>query len=337
MATEMNKMASDKASRDGDAGMPACAVADLIVCPACRSELILDGERILCSNTDCIRSDKGFPWIESVPGLIDFERSIVSEDSLIAKRGSSAIARGGFIWRRLAYAMRNILGAQPALDRRAAIFLDSVRQTSDGDALVLIIGGATMSPRSPFRAAKEIRLVASDIYYSPTTDVLADGHFLPFRDSNFDGVAAQAVLEHVLDPALVVAEIYRVLKPGGIVYAETSFMEQVHEAAFDFTRFTHSGHRWLFRNFDEIQSGASSGPGLVFLWSIRYLVRGLFRTKLAGIMAEIGTLWVRLFDKLIPEAFAIDSTSGVYFIGRKADTALKPKDMIAYYRGAGRL
>jgi SAM-dependent methyltransferase len=166
--------------------------------------------------------------------------------------------------------------------------------------------------------------------------MLADGHFLPFRDASFDGVAAQAVLEHVIDPAIVVSEIYRVLKPGGIVYAETAFMAQVHEAAFDFVRFTHSGHRWLFRDFDEIQSGASDGPGIVLLWSIRYQVRGIFRTKLAGIMATLTMLWVRLFDKLTPEAFAIDSTSMVFFIGRKTTKSLKPNDMIAYYRGAGR-
>jgi len=321
---------------DGDTTALTCAVADLIVCPACRSDLTPSRERIHCNNAACARSDSGFPWIEQVPGLIDFDRSIVAEDALIANRGGSAIARGGHTWRRLSHTMHNLSGVQPAIDRRAAAFLDCVRRKTERDATVLIIGGANMSPRSPFRAATDMRLVASDIYYSPSTDVLADGHFLPFRDSAFDGVAAQAVLEHVLDPALVVAEMYRVLKPGGIVYAETSFMEQVHEAAFDFTRFTHSGHRWLFRNFDEIKSGASNGPGLVFLWSIRYLVRGLVRTKLAGIMAEIGALWVRLFDKLIPEAFAIDSTSGVFFIGRKADTSLKPKDMITYYRGAGR-
>ncbi len=332
------KRISGKTMGDGKTPLTlTCAVADLIVCPTCQSDLTLGRERIHCKNAACTRSDSGFPWIEGVPGLIDFDRSIVSEDALITNRGSSVITRGGHIWRRLSHAMNNLSGVLPAIDHRAAVFLDCVRRKTECDATVLIIGGATMSPRSPFRAATDMRLVASDIYHSSSTDVLADGHFLSFRDSSFDGVAAQAVLEHVLDPTLVVAEMYRVLKPGGIVYAETSFMEQVHEAAFDFTRFTHSGHRWLFRNFDEIQSGASNGPGLVFLWSIRYLARGLFRTKLAGIMAEIGALWIRLFDKLIPEAFAIDSTSGVFFIGRKADTSLKPKDMITYYRGAGRL
>ena len=318
MATEPHKTLSDETTRDGD--MPArraCAVADLIVCPACRSNLTLDNERIHCNNAACIRSDTGFPWIEGVPGLIDFDRSIVSEDVLLASRGNSAIARGGRTWRRLAHAVNNLSGVQPAIDGRAATFLDFVRKKSERGATVLIIGGANMSPRSPFRAATDMRLLASDIYYSPLTDVLADGHFLPFRDASFDAVSAQAVLEHVLDPYIVVSEIHRVLKPGGIVYAETSFMQQVHEAGFDFSRFTHSGHRWLFRDFDEIQSGASDGPAHAFLWSIRYLMRGLFRTKLAGIVAELGMLWVRLFDRLTPEAFAIDGTSGVFFIGRK--------------------
>jgi SAM-dependent methyltransferase len=316
---------------------PATSVADLIVCPACRSDLVLDSKEIFCTNADCSRASTGFPWIEGIPGLIDFDRSIVSEEALLASRGRSAVKRGGQIWRRLAYAVHNLSGIQPAIDRRAAIFLDFVRKTSDRDATVLIIGGANMSPGSPFRKAEDMRLVTSDIYNSPATDLLADGHFLPFRDACFDGVSAQAVLEHVLDPHIVVSEIHRILKTGGIVYAETSFMQQVHEAGFDFSRFTHSGHRWLFRGFNEIQSGASDGPGYAFLWSIRYLARGLFRTKLAGIVVELGMLWVRLFDKLTPEAFAIDSTSGVFFIGRKASTSLKAKDMIGYYRGAGRL
>ena len=232
--------------------------------------------------------------------------------------------------------MNNLSGVQPALDRRAGIFLDLVKKSSDGIAAVLIIGGAELSPGSPFREASDMRLVASDIYWSPYTDVLADGHFLPFRDATFDAIAAQAVLEHVLDPAIVVSEMHRVLKPGGIVYAETAFVAQVHEAAFDFVRFTHSGHRWLFRDFDEIQSGASDGPAIALLWSIRYVVRGLVRTKLAGILAMVAMLWIRLLDKLTPEFFAIDSSTTVFFIGRKADRTLKPKDMIAYYRGAGR-
>jgi len=57
----------------------------------------------------------------------------------------------------------------------------------------------------------------------------------------FDAVWIQAVLEHVLDPVRVVAEIHRVLRPGGLVYSEIPFMQEVHEGAYDFTRFRLSG------------------------------------------------------------------------------------------------
>ncbi len=57
------------------------------------------------------------------------------------------------------------------------------------------------------------------------------------------------------------AEIHRVLRPGGIVYADTPFLQQVHEGAYDFTRFTDSGHRFLFRRFERIDSGSVAGCG----------------------------------------------------------------------------
>lgn len=293
------------------------------------------GDRIYCSNADCRGCKSGFPIVDGVPALIDFDRSIIAEDTLLGAQGQSSVERGGSLWRRFAYWMRNLSGVQSGLDQRAGAFLDHVRRSASGKPLVLIVGGGTTSPNSPFRRAGDTRLISCDIYKSASTDVLADGHFLPFRDASFDGVAAQAVLEHVLDPALVVAEMHRVLKPGGIAYAETAFLQQVHEAAFDFMRFTHSGHRWLFRNFEEIDSGPMNGPGNVLIWSVRYLVRGVARTKFAGIAVAIAVFWVKLFDRLTPRAFAIDSAIGVFFIGRKSERALQPKDMIAYYRGAG--
>jgi len=42
---------------------------------------------------------------------------------------------------------------------------------------------------------------------------------LPYGDSEFDGIAFFDVLEHVGNPELFLKEIYRVLKPGGILYA----------------------------------------------------------------------------------------------------------------------
>jgi ubiquinone/menaquinone biosynthesis C-methylase UbiE len=44
---------------------------------------------------------------------------------------------------------------------------------------------------------------------------VADGHSLPFEDEAFDSVACISVLEFCEDPALVLYEAYRVLRPGG--------------------------------------------------------------------------------------------------------------------------
>ena len=93
---------------------------------------------------------------------------------------------------------------------------------------------------------------------------IADAHNIPIVNEYFDCVIIQAVLEHVLRPNQVVNEIFRVLKANGIVYSETPFLQQVHEGPYDFTRFTESGHRYLFKNFELIKSGASDGAGLQF-------------------------------------------------------------------------
>ena len=45
----------------------------------------------------------------------------------------------------------------------------------------------------------------------------ASGLRLPFADATFDRVVCSEVLEHIIDYELVLDEIYRVLKPGGIL------------------------------------------------------------------------------------------------------------------------
>lgn len=45
----------------------------------------------------------------------------------------------------------------------------------------------------------------------------ADAHRLPFEDDSFDRARADRVLMHVADPAVVLAEFHRVLRPGGLL------------------------------------------------------------------------------------------------------------------------
>jgi SAM-dependent methyltransferase len=161
---------------------------------------------------------------------------------------------------------------------------------------VLVIGSGT----DELWENEKIEIHGVDIYGSETVNAICDAHYLPLEGDYYDGVWIQAVLEHVVEPRVVVDEIFRVLKDKGLVYAETPFMQQVHEGAYDFTRFTVLGHRYLFRRFELIKIGGNKGPELVFAWASRYLVWSLTRSRIIGRFVGIAVgLLVRPLEYVI--------------------------------------
>lgn len=79
--------------------------------------------------------------------------------------------------------------------------------------------------------------------YEARPHVFADAAALPFADATFDAVVCLEVLEHVPMPCAVVAEIGRVLKPGGRAWVSMPFLYPVHDAPYDFQRYTEFGLR----------------------------------------------------------------------------------------------
>ena len=53
---------------------------------------------------------------------------------------------------------------------------------------------------------------------APPGAILADGYWLPVADGSADICFSSNVLEHVPDPAGLIAEMIRVIKPGGLIY-----------------------------------------------------------------------------------------------------------------------
>jgi ubiquinone/menaquinone biosynthesis C-methylase UbiE len=201
-------------------------------------------------------------------------------------------------------------------------------------AKILVVGGGTIGQGTGILySSSRVKVVAFDVYASPFVQFIADAHRIPIGDGIFDAVVIQAVIEHVLEPEKVVEEIHRVLKANGVVYAETPFMQQVHEGAFDFMRFTDSGHRWLFRKFSLVDSGVISGPGTQLIWSIDYFVRAISRSRNMGRLTRLLFSWLRGFDRLVAMPDAISGACGVFFLGRKSDVAIGAKEMRTYYKG----
>jgi SAM-dependent methyltransferase len=77
-------------------------------------------------------------------------------------------------------------------------------------------------------------------------DVFYDGKTIPFPDKKFDAVVCFEVLEHVFNLEEVLAEIRRVLKPGGQLLVSIPFAWDEHEVPYDFARYTSYGITHLF-------------------------------------------------------------------------------------------
>jgi len=72
-------------------------------------------------------------------------------------------------------------------------------------------------------------------------DVWGDGQRMPFRSASFDTVLALEMLEHVAHPDACVAELSRVLKPGGTLLLTVPLFAPLHQWPFDFYRYTPKG------------------------------------------------------------------------------------------------
>lgn len=81
---------------------------------------------------------------------------------------------------------------------------------------------------------------------------VADAQELPFAAESFDAVIANHMLYHVPDLPRALAEIRRVLRPGGRFYATTanrSHMSELHTLLFDARVRTHRGNFWESARF----------------------------------------------------------------------------------------
>jgi uncharacterized protein YbaR (Trm112 family) len=205
---------------------------------------------------------------------------------------------------------------------------------------ILVIGGSILGEGiETIINNPSIDIIEGDVSMGPRTQIIFDAHDLPFNDSSFQGVIIQAVLEHVLDPKRCVEEIYRVLDDQGLVYAETPFMQPVHMGAYDFNRFTPLGHRRLFRQFQEIKSGATGGPGMSLAWSYQYFLLSFaqkrFTQDVMRGFARLTSFWWKYFDRyLINKPGGLDAAFGIFFLGKKSSEVLPDKELIKSYAGA---
>ncbi len=305
-------------------------VLGILRCPRSGSALTA-GNNGLIADSNGERID--YEIIEDYPVLIDFNKSVLKKEDI--KTLSSVVGRHSYSGL-LGFVKRLVSPPKPITAKNVENILDLILEGNDGARVLIVGGGSIGQGMEPFYDDPRIELVSFDIYASPMVQFLADAHNIPLPENSFDAVIIQAVLEHVLDPGKVVSEIHRVLRSKGIVYAETPFLQHVHEGPYDFTRFTESGHRYLFRKFELLESGASAGAGTQLIWSLDNFFRGLFRSRKMGKIIKLLFFWLQYCDGLIPDSYNIDSASGVFFLGKKQNSAIGFDEIITHYKGAQR-
>lgn len=143
-----------------------------------------------------------------------------------------------------------------ALGSLAVALEGGIERTLGGrsDLRVLDIGCGN-KPYLPLLADRAGSYIGVDAVDGPHVDRIGVAEDLPFEDSSFDVVLCTQVLEHVDDPALTLAEIMRVLAPGGVTFVSTHGVFLYHPdpptSDRDYWRWTHSGLMRIFRQTGE--------------------------------------------------------------------------------------
>lgn len=119
--------------------------------------------------------------------------------------------------------------------------------------------------RDYFRAARSY--TTSELAPRPGCDLVLDVRAMSsITDGAYDCVFCSGVLEHVDDIWAAVAEIHRILRPGGVLLVGVPFAQRLHCTPTDFWRFTKYGLAYLLRAFT-IEAIEALGEDPKFPWT----------------------------------------------------------------------
>lgn len=186
------------------------ALLEVLYCPACHGSLSITDKGLCCK-----KCDLDLPVVDGIPRFNGASEKAIIEFDVHAVR-SAANWTG---WRRNNY----------------DFFSNHMKGIKSG-VRALDIGAGT----SPFAALSE-QFDAFSVDIEPyrgidfTTDMTGP---LPLMDESFDLIIMSNLLEHIPEPMRLVEECYRILKKGGTMLMTVPFIIKVHQAPYDFMRYT---------------------------------------------------------------------------------------------------
>jgi len=152
-------------------------------------------------------------------------------------------------------------------------FFRSIRPRLEG--VVVDLGCGPMPYRSDIlqQGCKYIGVDWPNSLHGVAPDVASDlnvGVDLPSNSAN--AVMSISVLEHLHRPATMLTESWRILKPNGSLYLQVPFQWHVHEAPFDYFRFTSHGLTRLLTEsgFEDVEVTANGGFWTTWILKFNY-------------------------------------------------------------------
>jgi len=198
--------------------------------------------------------------------------------------------------------------AGPNGKRDSRELLSVVKDATEHLGILLDLGCGPRDQQVPVESLGH-RYVGVD-YSSKDANYLADAHALPFRDASFDFVLSYAVFEHLYNPFAAIAQVERVLKPGGLFVGTVSLGEPFHESFFHHSAW---GLISLLDSSHELE--------IVRLWSALDTLRSLSRMGRYSRPIRSALGWLDAVNRRMP-----------WLSPRKARRPIKEKQVDALHR-----
>ena len=162
--------------------------------------------------------------------------------------------------------------------------------------------------------------VGVDVEPGPGIDaVIRPGERWPLDDASFDSVLCTQVLEHDSDPQHTLAEIDRVLTPGGTAVVSVPFAYNEHMAPYDYRRWSAAGVTADVSTRFEVVEVRKQGPAgslLGALW-LNWIEHIIGRSRgLQLVRALVFPLWILYSGAVNAVARAIDALdrTGAFYL-----------------------
>ena len=190
--------------------------------------------------------------------------------------------------------------------------------------------GAGESPYKDFFLGFADQYIAVDwagSFHDTKADIAADlNKPLPIESEAADTVVSLSVMEHLCEPQIMLNEAYRILKPGGRIVLQVPWQWWIHEAPYDFFRYTPYGLKYLFEKagFVDVVVEAQSGFFTMLTLKVNYFSKRFIRgpQPLCWLIKAVLLPFWYLGQKAAPLLDKLDrnwalETSGYYVTAKK--------------------